>query len=478
MKLRNRLLIGLGGVAVAFGITGFLIANTQQRYLTEQVDRQLQNSIGIAFAFFGNRPIPADRNDPGTFSEVFLGHLDVDGTLIALQQGPLVTGAPKVTLALAQAHTPKFVPGQGGGPGGPGQNSAPFTVDGVGTGDSFRVIVLQRRESTGYEIVALSLAKADSAYIRLLIATGIGAVVVLSVISLTAAWVLRLGVRPINDVTEAADAISAGDRNRRLPRYPDGTEAAHLAAAFNSMLDQKEAADERLRQFVADASHELRTPLTSIRGYVELYHRGGLTEQDRLDDAMRRVSGEAERMGALVDDLLLLSKLDRGLPLDMANVDLVSLLEDAAADARAVQPARTVEVRTDRPLVCTGDPLRLHQVVAAIVANALVYTPADTPIELVGSQRNGAVLVEIVDHGPGMDDETASHVFERFFRGDASRARSTGGSGLGLSIAKSIVEAHDGRLVLQTAPGAGCRFKIALPVSAPANAKGPNPSSD
>jgi len=132
-----------------------------------------------------------------------------------------------------------------------------------------------------------------------------------------------------------------------------------------------------------------------------------------------------------------------------------------------VQPGRTVDVKVQAPLVCTGDPLRLHQVVAAVVANALVYTPADTPIELVGSQRDGAVLVEIVDHGPGMDDETASHVFERFFRGDASRARSTGGSGLGLSIAKSIVEAHDGRLVLQTSPGNGCRFKIALPVTAP-----------
>jgi len=466
MKLRNRLLIGLGGVAVAFGITGFLTASTQQRYLTEQVDRQLQNSIRIAFAFFGNRPIPANPNDADTFSEVFLGHLDANGTLTPVVQGQLVTGAPKVTIALAQAHTPKAGDGQGGGPGGPGgpgQNSSPFTVDGVGTSDSFRVIVLQRRESTGYEIVALSLAKADSAYTRLLIATGIGAVVVLSVISLTAAWVLRLGVRPINDVTDAADAISAGDRNRRLPKYPDGTEAAHLAAAFNSMLDQKEAADERLRQFVADASHELRTPLTSIRGYVELYHSGGLTEQDRLDDAMRRVSGEAERMGALVDDLLLLSKLDRGLPLDVANVDLVSLLEDAAADARAVQPGRTVEVKVQAPLACAGDPLRLHQVVAAIVANALVYTPAGTPIELVGSRRDGAVLIEVVDHGPGMDEETASHVFERFYRGDASRARSTGGSGLGLSIAKSIVEAHDGRLVLETMPGNGCRFKIALP---------------
>jgi two-component system OmpR family sensor kinase len=288
---------------------------------------------------------------------------------------------------------------------------------------------------------------------------------VFAVMGLTALWVVRLGVKPIHDVTDAADAISAGDRERRLPSYPPGTEAAHLASAFNSMLDQKEAADERLRQFVADASHELRTPLTSIRGYVELYHRGGLSEQDRLDDAMRRVSGEAERMGALVDDLLLLSKLDRGLPLEVASVDVAALLADAAADARAVQPERAISVQTDDPLSCTADPLRIHQVVAAIVANALVYTPTDTPVELVGARRDGAVVIEVVDHGPGLDADTAAHVFERFYRGDASRARSTGGSGLGLSIAKSIVEAHGGRIAVHTSPGHGCRFTIALPSS-------------
>ena len=466
MKLRSRLIVGLGGVAVAFGITGFLIASTQQRYLTEQVDRQLQSSIGLAFSLLGDRPIPEPPNGAGTFSEVYLGHLDATGALTTVVQGQLVTGEPKVTVALALSHS-RGGPDAGPGPGGPGgTNVQPFTVDGAGTSDRFRVIVLQRREATGWEIVGLSLAKADAAYTRLLIATGIGALVVLAVIAFTAAWVLRLGVKPINDVTDAADAISAGDRSRRLPKYPDGTEAAHLAAAFNSMLDQKEAADEQLRQFVADASHELRTPLTSIRGYVELYHRGGLQEQDRLDDAMRRVSGEAERMGSLVDDLLLLSKLDRGLPLDIASVELSTLLEDAAADARAVQPERTITVQATQPLTCDGDPLRLHQVVAALVANALVYSPPETPIELLGSRQNGAVVLEIVDHGAGLDAETAAHVFERFYRGDTSRARSTGGSGLGLSIAKSIVEAHNGRLVLHTAPGEGCRFKIALPITA------------
>ncbi|MEI8238103.1 MAG: HAMP domain-containing sensor histidine kinase [Actinomycetota bacterium] len=458
MKLSHRLIIGLGAVTVAFAVTGFLIANTQRRYLTQQVDRQVQNALPLFNSAFGNRPLPPDG--AGTLSEVYIGHLATDGTLTPFVQGQLVNGSPNVTPAQARAHS---------GPG-PGQV---FTVDGKGTSDRFRVVVFGRRDQPGWNVVALSLAKADSAYARLLIATAIGGAVVLAVIALTGAWVVRLGVKPINDVTAAADAISAGEKDIRVPSYPAGTEAARLAAAFNTMLDQKEASDERLRQFVADASHELRTPLTSIRGYADLYQQGGLTEQVRLDDAMRRVSGEAERMGSIVNDLLLLSKLDRHGELHIADIDLAPMLHEQAADARAVQPERVITVDTIEPLACAGDGHRLRQVVAALVHNALVHTPADTPIEVIGSRTDGAVVVEVIDHGPGMDETTAARAFERFFRGDPSRARQTGGSGLGLSIAQSIVDAHHGRLALFTAPGEGCRFRIALPSTGPAI----NPSS-
>jgi two-component system OmpR family sensor kinase len=460
MKLSHRLLIGLGAVTLAFAITGFLIANTQRRYLTQQVDRQLQNAFPLVNGAFGNRPLPPDG--AGTLSEVYIGHLSTDGTLTPFVQGQLVTGSPNVTPADATAHS---------GPG-PGQV---FTVDGNGTSDRFRVLVFERREQAGWNVVALSLAKADSAYTRLLIATAIGGVVVLAVIALTGAWVVRLGVKPINDVAAAADAISAGKKDIRVPSYPAGTEAARLADAFNTMLDQKEASDERLRQFVADASHELRTPLTSIRGYADLYQQGGLSDQVRLDDAMRRVSGEADRMGSIVNDLLLLSKLDRGADLQITEIDLAPMLHEQAADARAVQPERILTVSTAEPLTCSGDGDRLRQVVAALVHNALVHTPIETPIEILGSRADGAVIIEVVvharpvvDHGPGMDEATATRAFERFFRGDPSRARRTGGSGLGLSIAQSIVDAHHGRLAIFTAPGDGCRFRIALPAYGPA----------
>ena len=439
MKLRTRLFVGLGAVSLAFAVTALLVATTQRRYAIEQVDRQLRAAMPLVAGQFGDRPQPLPPEGAGVFSEVYIGVLAEDGTLTTVVQGPLVTGTPDVTVDDAL------------------RGREPFTVDG------FRVLTVPRPDRSGWDVIALSLAETDAAFQRLLLATGIGALAVLTVIGLTGWWVVRLGVAPINAVTDAADAITAGERDRRVPSYPSGTEAAHLASAFNSMLDQKEAADERLRQFVADASHELRTPLTSIRGYVELYHRGGLTEHDRLDDAMRRVSAEAERMGTLVDDLLLLSKLDRGLPLETSDVDLAALLDDAAADARAVQPGRVVTVQCERPLRCTADALRIHQVVAALVANALVYTPADTPVELRGERQQGAVVLTVVDHGPGLDAATAEKVFERFYRGDESRARSTGGSGLGLSIARSIVEAHGGRIAVRSTPGEGCRFTIALP---------------
>jgi two-component system OmpR family sensor kinase len=447
MRLRNRLFVGLGAIVVVFGIIVFLIANTQRRYLVEQVDRRLESSVGLAAGIFNDRPIPLPPEGASDLTELWVGNLSPDGTLTPVVEGQLVAGSPNVTLDDAQQHANR--PGRG----------EPFTVDG------FRVIAVTRPDQQGWGIVALSLEATDAAYQRLLWALGLGALVVLTVVVLIGLWVLRLGVKPITEVTAAAEAIGAGERDRRVPSFPAGTEAAELSDAFNSMVDQKEAADERLRQFVADASHELRTPLTSIRGYADLYQRGGLTEPARLDDAMRRVTGEAERMGALVDDLLLLSKLDRGLPIEHVTVDLASLLDDAAADARAVQPDRAITVQCSRPLTCQGDPLRLHQVVAALVHNALVHTPPATPVELIGVQRDGAVVLEVVDHGEGLDPELAAKVFERFYRGDPSRARSSGGSGLGLSIAKSIIETHGGRITVHTAPGEGCRFTVAVPSS-------------
>ena len=448
MRLRSRLLLGLSAIAVAFGVTGYLVATTQQRYLTQQLDRDLQQILPAAMRLLDNQSVPLPPEQGAELSKVYVGHLGPDGTLITVVQGESA-GTPAITPLIAKDLAR--------------QQPQPTTVDGRDTSAQFRVIVTQRFGTTGWVIVALSLESTDAAYQRLLIATGVGGLAVLAIIVLIAWWVNRLGVRPIREMTEAADAITTGDTSRRMERYPAGTEAAHLSHAFNTMLDERDQADSRLRQFVADASHELRTPLTSIRGYADLYQQGGLGDAQRLDDAMRRVKSEAERMSSIVNDLLLLTNLDRGMQLQLQPIDVAEVLADVAADARVVQPERPIQLTSDEQLLGNADRQRLHQVVAALVHNALQHTPPDAPIEVSGTSRMGGIVIEVIDHGAGMDEATAAHAFERFYRGDQSRSRHSGGSGLGLAIVKSIVEAHGGRIALHTAPGRGCRFTIALP---------------
>ena len=464
MKLRTRLYVGLSAVALTFAVAGYLVANTQRKYLSDQIDQQLDSvapfALRIAQGALEGAPLPLPGNAASStgqpagpqLSDLYIGHLTADGTLTPVLSGQLVTGSPSVNVTQATTASLRV-----------DTRPRPFTVDGTGTPDRFRVVVLQRTDNDGWNVIALPMARADDAYRRLLLAGGIAGLVVLAAIGLTALWVVRLGVKPINDMAATADAITAGDHDRRVGTFPAGTEADRLAKALNTMLDERQAADTRLRQFVADASHELRTPLTSIRGYVDLYGAGGLRGEGALDDAMRRVSAESQRMGALVDDLLLLSQLDGGGELQQSPVDLAELVDDAVADARAVQPTRMITAQLSGALQVVGDARRLHQVLAALLHNALVHTPIDAPIDVVATEEPDIVVIDVVDHGPGMDAITAARAFERFARGDASRSRHSGGAGLGLAIATSIAEAHGGKLSLETSLGNGCRFRLALP---------------
>jgi two-component system OmpR family sensor kinase len=292
----------------------------------------------------------------------------------------------------------------------------------------------------------------------------------LAVVALVTWWVLRLGVRPVQRMAAAASAVGAGDLSARVPAGEPGTEVGELGVALNRMLGrieeafaERERADRRLRQFVADASHELRTPVTTIRGYAELYRAGGLPPGEPLDEAMRRTEQEAVRMGSLVDDLLLLARLDQGRPLGRAPVDLAAVVADAARDARAVDPSRPVTVAADGPLVVQGDDGRLRQVVANLVGNALAHTPPGTPVRLAARREGDRAVVEVADDGPGMAPEVAARAFERFFRGDPSRSRHRGGSGLGLAIVESTVAAHGGTVDLVTSPGEGTTVRVRLP---------------
>jgi two-component system OmpR family sensor kinase len=338
--------------------------------------------------------------------------------------------------------------------------------------------------------------------------------VVLVALAIAGIAIVRSSLRPLTDIELTAEAIAAGDLSRRVPDRDPRTEVGRLGRSLNTMLAQVEAAfharekseaaarwsEERMRQFVADASHELRTPLTAIRGYAEYYRqRGGstgngarhaapdstepglaadgrLSEPD-VDRIMQRVEQESARMGVLVEDMLLLARLDQQRPIERRPVDLLTLAADAVQDARMIAPNRKIEltVGNDAAFLILGDEARLRQVISNLMSNALTHTPDGTPIDvrILAHGPDGhlpvpSVTLEVDDHGPGLSQEQAERVFERFYRADQARRRKTGGTGLGLAIVSALVAAHGGTTGVNTAPGDGATFWITLPLAAEA----------
>ncbi len=341
--------------------------------------------------------------------------------------------------------------------------------------------------------VAIDLSDVKSTVRSLVYAQlGIGAAVLL-VLGIAGYAVVHRSLRPLAEVEQTAAAIAAGQLDRRVPERDPRTEVGRLSLALNGMLAQIQRAmalsessaehartsEDRMRRFITDASHELRTPLTTIRGFAELYRQGAARDVEML---MSRIESESRRMGLLVEDLLLLARLDAQRPLEQRRVDLLALATEAVHDAQSIAPQRTIRMEVfDGPGTpeVLGDEARLRQVLSNLVANALQHTPEDAGVTVrVGTSADNAVL-EVCDEGPGMRPEDAQRIFERFYRADSSRARASGGTGLGLSIVDSLVYAHGGKVTVTTAPGQGCRFQVKLPrvadaeipVSAPAPAR-------
>ena len=456
-------------VIVAVVVTGVVVTATQRSFLIEQVDTQLHDaSRPIGRISLPGQPgfpggdIPPDQtqngNPPTALSELWIGDAGTDGRV-----------------------TERYAPGLGGGTGaaptltageiraGAASGQA-FTVGSSSDGD-FRVLAIGRSDGSTL-VVGLPLDRVDRATNRLWVALGLGALAIVAIVALLAWWVWRLGLRPIRRMTATADAITAGDTTLRVEEASTTTEAGRLAVAMNQMLDERQASEDRLRRFIADASHELRTPLTSIRGYTELYRSGAITDGPQLVDAMRRIEGESERMGELVDDMLLLARLDQGRPLDSQLVDLDALAADAVADARAVEPDRPISLDVSGPSTeVMGDEQRLRQMVGNLLANARQHTPRDAAVDVRVWSEDDQAMLEVADRGPGMAAEDAAHVFERFYRADPSRVRAAeggivaSGAGLGLSIVAAVASAHHGRSWVESAPGAGARFRVELPLA-------------
>ena len=502
-------------VVIALGAISVASVYVLHSYLTTQSDTRLKGALSSldTDSLVSN---PSGYLYPIKYQQNLYAGIQLPGSQLAwaLGNSPGIgnPGQPRQSLPALPTRA-----------GWAGKNPVLVTMPAQSGSDTWRVIAQNfsyqsvsstgsTQQVTGTLVVGTDLGNVDATVRRVAYFDMIVGAVIVFVLAMVGVAAVRANLRPLDDIEETAEAIADGHLDRRVPERDPRTEIGRLGRSLNSMLSQIEAAfhareeseaaahrsEERMRRFIADAGHELRTPLTAIRGFAEYYRqRGGLVSHwdraeavpagasrvvagglnpDDLDRIMQRLEKEAARMGLLVEDLLLLARLDQQRPLARQPIDLLSLAADAVHDARLLAPARTIDlsVQPGAAFLVIGDEPRLRQVIGNLMSNALTHTPDGTPIEvLIGSgtldprvpDSPPAVTLDVIDHGPGMTPDQAHRVFERFYRADQARTRATGGSGLGLAIVNSLVDAHGGVASVRTAPGQGATFRIALPLA-------------
>jgi two-component system OmpR family sensor kinase len=473
MSLRARLMLGL----LALAAVGLLVADAisyaaLRSYLFDRTDQQVQTAVqvvgrglGAPQVIQGGRgrftipvPPPPPGGAPGSPPDLPPG---IYGEL-RNSQGKVVHETR--TFGQPKPELPAKIP-VSSSPGSP----AVFTVPGTGP-SAFRAAAYSPGPGAGTVVAAVSLQDVNQTLSHLRLIGGIVTAAVLAALAALAWWVIRIGLRPLERMQETANAIAGGDMSARVETTDERTEVGRLGASLNSMLGQierafaeREASEERLRRFLADASHELRTPLTSIRGYAEAFRLGPARDPDELEKAMSRIEDEAARMGVQVDELLTLARLDEVRQRARRPVDLATVAAEACADARAANPGRIIELAAGSRAEVTGDQGQLHQVVANLLRNAVQHTPGGSPIDVSVSAGGRDVTLAVRDHGEGLPPGAAEHAFERFWRHERVRRSDDGGAGLGLAIVAAIAEAHGGRAVARDAPGGGAVFEVVLP---------------
>jgi two-component system OmpR family sensor kinase len=465
-SLRGRLLIGVVSL-VALGLLVLDIATytALQSFLVGRIDDQLTRGHDAAVTGLGGQPdgrgpSPSSPFPTGTVVQL----IGLDGAVLSTKVSTPLGSAPST----ARPELPRSLPKSA-----MDTPSPPFTVEGTNGVAQFRITDWPENFYQGdYVVLAIPLTDVQSTLNQLVlleVSISLGIIVATAILALL---IIRISLRPLERMGAVAADIAAGDLSRRVEPASSNTEIGRLGLALNGMLSQIEAAfaertesNRRLRRFVADASHELRTPLTSIRGYSEMLRRGADKSASDSELARRRIEEESIRMSGLVDDMLVLARLDQGRPLEQAPVDLQAIARDAVSDARAVAPQRQISLNASNPVVVNGDDTRLRQVVGNLVRNALVHTPQNTSIEIAVSTADSVGRISVADHGPGLVAEDANRIFEPFYRADPSRSRDSGGSGLGLSIVSAVVTAHGGRVKVSETDGGGATFEVELPLA-------------
>jgi two-component system OmpR family sensor kinase len=479
MTLRLRLVLGLVIMTLAgltlFGVATYsLYSHSQYQRLDAQirssvpfVKEQLSERAGLGDQHFpdGGFPRGGEGQAPGghgggppplgafgTYAEL----RDQDGTVVAVV-APSSTETPSLPSNLKGSSEERF-----------------FTTGSTSGSEQWRTLVTTDNGNT--VVIAVPTGEVSNSLHRLTLIEVFGGAVLLAILCAGSWIILRRGLRPLEEMASTAGEIAGGDLSQRVAPADEVSEVGRLGLALNTMLDEieeafaeRDATEQRLRQFLADASHELRTPLTSIQGFAELFRLGGGNEHADQATIMRRIEQESARMKVLVEDLLLLARLDQTRPVERKPVDLAVLAADACTDAVAVAPDRPVTLDAPSPVVVLGDQSLLRQAVANLVSNAVRHTPPGTAIEVGARLEGGSAVVRVRDHGPGLDESALAHVFDRFWQAD--RARVGAGAGLGLSIVAGIAAEHGGTATAANAVDGGAVFTLQLPLNAPTEAR-------
>ena len=474
-SLRNRLILAtLGLAAIAIAASDFAASNSLRTFLINQADSQLNEVVQTSMLRLDRAGIDsANQDDEGgengfrplrplgavpTTTAVTL--LDISGNVIGRIGGEF---ANSIDLNEFKKLTPEKVDSL---------NELPFTISGDDGETDIRAIARSLPSGEGTVVISVALDSVEKTVAGLRGIFILISFIVLISIAIVARSLIKLTLKPLNQIEKTAAAIAEGDLSARLPEVNSRTEVGRLTGSLNTMLSRIEESftirtesENKLRRFVADASHELRTPLTAIRGFAELHRQGAVVGEEKTKELVSRIEKESIRMSSLVEDLLLLARLDQSRELTFDPVDINHLVKEAVASAQAAGPGYEITVSsTNDEVFVLGDSMRIHQAIANLLANARTHTPVGTKIAVNISQGDLETKISISDNGPGLSEEDQKRVFERFFRADPSRVRVGGeGSGLGLAIVDAVMKAHGGRVEVNSKIGAGATFTIVFP---------------